>query len=105
MARGDALRMLDRPREAAFAYAAAEDLRQSDTLIPLARGNALAELGRRDDALECFLRAAAVAERIDRPDLAASACFNAGNMHFIAERYAEAARLYERSLRWNPGHP
>ena len=105
MARGDALRMLDRPREAAFAYAAAEDLRPSDPLIPLARGNALAELDRRDDALECFLRAAAVAERIDRPDLAASACFNAGNMHFIAERYAEAARLYERSLRWNPGHP
>ncbi len=105
MARGDALRMLGRPREAAFAYAAAEDLRPSDPLIPLARGNALAELEAVEDALACFMRAAELAEQADRADLAASGCYNAGNMHFIAERYAEAADLYRRALRLNPDHP
>lgn len=104
VARGDALRMLDRPREAAFAYAAAEKLRPSDPLVPLARGNALAELDRVDEALECFLRAATAAERVDRPGLAASAYFNAGNMHFIAERYAEAQASYRIALDRNPDH-
>lgn len=105
MARGDALRMLGRPREAAFAFAAAEDLRPSDPLVPLARGNALAELERFDEAIECFLRAADAASRVARSDLAASACFNAGNMHFIAERYAEARALYGRALAYDATHP
>ncbi len=104
LSRGDALRMLGRPREAAFAYAAAEDLRPGDPLLPLARGNALSDLERFDEALACFLRAAEVADRSGEPDLAASALFNAGNMHFTMERYGEAIESYRAAIVRSPDH-
>ncbi|MGA1631726.1 MAG: tetratricopeptide repeat protein [Phycisphaerales bacterium] len=104
LSRGDALRMLGRPREAAFAYAAAEELRPSDPLVPLARGNALSELELHEEALACFLRAAEVADRTGQPELAASAFFNAGNMHFTLERYREAVASYRAALERNRDH-
>jgi tetratricopeptide (TPR) repeat protein len=104
-ARGDALMMLGRPGAALADYEVAARRQPSNPLVRLAIGNALAELDRLDEAAATFEIAADLAERAGDPALAASAHFNAGNMHFIAERYDLAVRSYEAALRRNPEHP
>lgn len=104
-ARGDALAMLGRPAEALEDYLVAARRQPANPLVRLAIGNALAELDRLDESAAAFELAAELAEAAGDRRLAASALFNAGNMHFVAERYEPAMRRYEQALERNPDHP
>jgi Flp pilus assembly protein TadD len=101
-ARGDALRALGAPREAAANYALAAERAPSVALYPLLEGNALAELGDDAGALAAFARAASRASRDD--GLRASAHFNIGNMHYRAGRIDDARDSYRRALADDPTH-
>jgi tetratricopeptide (TPR) repeat protein len=101
-ARGDALRALGAPREAAANYALAAERAPSVALYPLLEGNALAELGDDAGALAAFARAASRASRDD--GLRASAHFNIGNMHYRAGRIDDARDSYRRALEADPTH-
>ncbi len=103
-ARGDALRMLGRPLEAIESYRRAERWRPTEPLLPLSRGNALAELGSLDEAAAAFALAAKLADAAGEPSVAASGWFNLGNMHFIAERYLESVAAYDEALAREPDH-
>jgi tetratricopeptide (TPR) repeat protein len=103
-ARGDALMMLGRFEEALGEYEVATRRQPSSPFVRLAMGNALSELGRFDEAAAVFETASQLADRAGDPGVAASAMFNAGNMHFIAERYEIAVQRYEAALQRNPEH-
>lgn len=103
-ARGDALAMLGRHTEAIVEYEIATRRQPSNPMIRLALGNALAEDGRLDEAVSSFEIAARLADRSGNRPLAASAHFNAGNMHFVAERYERAGASYAQALARDPDH-
>lgn len=63
-----------------------------------ARGQLLARLGRHDEAAETGRRQRALAERLDAPGLAATACHDVGLVALAAGRYEEAATLLDRAL-------
>ena len=104
-ARGDALRMLGRKREAIGEFEAAMALRPAEPLLPLAVANTLADLGDDDGSIAWLEHAERLALRGNRPELAASARFNIGNAHFRQGRYADALASYEATLRLDPAHP
>jgi tetratricopeptide (TPR) repeat protein len=62
-------------------------------------GRALVQAGRVDDSEAALRGAKEIAREIRARDLEASAVSGLGNVAFIAGRYVEAARLYQRAVR------
>ena len=101
----------DRAREANSAYergdfAAAEqayrdaiEANPGDARLHFNLGNALAQQGRADDAIESYERFRALART---PEERAMADYNIGNLLAAGEQWEDAAEQFRRSLRQNP---
>ncbi len=81
-----------------------ESLEPSDPVHPLMHGNALAALGRFDDAIASFEHAARLAVEAGDPFAGAAAEFNRGNALYELNRVDEALAAYERALALDPTH-
>jgi len=81
-----------------------ESLEPSDPVHPLMHGNALAALGRFDDAIASFEHAARLAVEAGDPFAGAAAEFNRGNALYELNRVDEALSAYERALALDPTH-
>jgi len=84
--------------EALQAFEAAQRERPNDPVVEFNRADALAKLGRTEEAKKAFSR---VGES-DRKDLQQRAAFNLGNLHAAANERKEALQAYRRALRLDP---
>ncbi|MEY2796130.1 MAG: hypothetical protein RIR10_1846, partial [Planctomycetota bacterium] len=81
-----------------------ESLEPADPVHPLMHGNALAALGRFDEALASFEHAARLANNAGDPFAGAAAEFNLGNALYELDRVNDALAAYERALALDPAH-
>lgn len=87
-----------RYEDALKAFEQARKERPDDPAVEFNRGDALAKLGRVDEAKAAFQR---VAES-NRPDLQQKAHYNLGNLHATTGQRQEALQAYRRALKLNP---
>jgi tetratricopeptide (TPR) repeat protein len=84
--------------DALAAFEAAKKERPNDPAVDFNRADALAKLGRIDDAREAFK---GVTES-NRPDLRQKAWYNLGNLHATTGDRQEALKAYRRALTLDP---
>lgn len=85
--------------EALEAFEAARAERPDDPAVEFNRADALAKLGRMEEAKAAFQR---VADARNRPDLQQKAQYNLGNLYATTGDRQEALKAYRRALRMDP---
>jgi tetratricopeptide (TPR) repeat protein len=109
-ARAAALRWQGRWAESVEAfYAGAQSARDAGDLVlaaqvPIAAPEALAQLGRYDEALQLACSLESSLRALGAEEDAAKVVANAGNIHFERERFAQALDCYERGLAYFEAH-